>query len=134
MLDGTPGSISHSFRKDWVVVSSSEKPQNFKRSIITSNFTAIASTFDHVEETVHVYCNHPPDSAECGHVFFKGAADTIIQLPPHVGEGPFARIVSMEREYMHELPNWLVRKRDVEKNRNGLLPIFPCLKLANMFQ
>jgi chitinase len=43
-----------------------------------------------------VYCNYPPGSEQCEAVWQGGVEDTIIKLPHHVGEGPFARIVSMK--------------------------------------
>jgi hypothetical protein len=66
-----------------------------KRSILTSDRVIIDATFDHAEETLHIYCNYPHESEECQRIWFNGAEDTIIRLPDHVGEGPYARIVSI---------------------------------------
>ncbi|KAI0439807.1 hypothetical protein F4803DRAFT_568057 [Xylaria telfairii] len=122
MLDGPPGSIAKQFDRQFTVVTRDE-PVNIKpRSFVTTNTTILDSTFEHVQETVHVYCNFPSDSNHCSEVFMGGARDTIIKLPAHVGEGPWARVVSMEREENPpQIPSWIIRKRDLDStHRNGL--------------
>jgi hypothetical protein len=77
------------------------------------------STFDHKEETVYVYCNYPEHSQKCRKVWFRGVNDTIIKLPNHVGEGPFARIVSMEPVPPdHELLPHHIKARSLARNTN----------------
>lgn len=112
MLNGPPGSIAKQFDTQFTVVTRDE-PINIKpRSLVTTNKTIIDATFDHSEETVHIYCNHPQDSKHCKEIFFDGAEDTIIKLPHHVGKGPYARIVSMEPMLdTLVLPSWAIRKR-----------------------
>jgi chitinase len=122
MLDGTPGSIHKAFSKDFTVVQRSEPPRMFRRSSpLTTNRTIIDSVFEHKEETIQVYCNHAHDSPQCRRIFYKGAEDTIIRLPAHIGEGPWARIVSMEPELDSEdpLPDWVLKKRSQADNKNG---------------
>ncbi|KAI6080959.1 hypothetical protein F4821DRAFT_265394 [Hypoxylon rubiginosum] len=122
MLDGPPGSIAGQFDRQFTVLTRDE-PLNIKpRSFVTTNTTILDATFDHTEETVHVYCNFPHDSKHCTDVFIGGARDTIIKLPTHVGEGPWARIVSMEPDYdPPELPAWAIRKRSAGAvHRNGI--------------
>jgi hypothetical protein len=120
MLDGPPGSINDAFHKQFTVVTRDEPVNLKKRTIITTNQTILDSVFDHAEETVRVYCNYPADSKECRKVFYKGAADTIIRLPDHIGEGPWARIVHMEPEPASILPSWAIRKRELAENQNGI--------------
>ena len=112
MLDGPPGSIAKQFDTQFTVLTRDE-PINIKpRSLVTTNKTILDSTFDHSEETVYVYCNYHHDSDHCTEVFYKGAKDTIIKLPHHVGEGPYARIISMEPVLdAPEFPSWAIRKR-----------------------
>jgi hypothetical protein len=119
MLDGPPGSLSNSFASDFTVARRSESIPNIKRSLITTNRTLIDTNFDHSEETIYVYCNFPKDSPRCKKIFYKGAEDTIIRLPDHVGEGPFARIMSMELvDDSYSLPDHHVRKRSAQGNDN----------------
>lgn len=124
MLDGTPGSIQNQFGKDFTVVEESEQPRRRKRSSpLTNDRAEIDGVFEHKEETIRVYCNHAHDSPRCRRIFFKGAEDTIIKLPSHIGDGPWARIVSMEPEPESEtaekMPSWVARKRAETENRNG---------------
>lgn len=124
MLDGTPGSINKAFSKDFTVIQRDEPPSVFRRaSPLTTNRAEIDGVFDHKEETIRVYCNHPHDSPQCRRIFYKGAEDTIIRLPAHIGDGPWARIVSMEPESEYvsqdQLPSWIVRKRSESSNQNG---------------
>ncbi|KAL3435418.1 hypothetical protein BDV09DRAFT_185002 [Aspergillus tetrazonus] len=73
------------------------------------NQTVLDAVFDHSEETVLVYCNHPADSKECRQIFYKEAADTIIRLPDHVEEGPWARVISIKpvkQLVERDLPDW----------------------------
>ncbi|KPM43205.1 hypothetical protein AK830_g3330 [Neonectria ditissima] len=121
MLDGPPGSINNAFDEDFTVVQRDEPQRLKRRSLVTSNRTILHSVFEHSEETIRVYCNHPADSQNCRRTFYKGAKDTIIRLPAHVGEGPWARIISMEPEYEpDELPSWVLHKRAVTDNLNGI--------------
>ncbi|OAA77046.1 Chitinase II [Akanthomyces lecanii RCEF 1005] len=120
MLNGPDGSLNDNFGKDFTVVSEKEPDALEKRSLLTTNRTILDNVFEDAPETIHVYCNHAPDSRECRRTFYKGAEDTIIRLPDHVGEGPFARIVSMERVDLPQLPSWVHRKRTIDANRNGV--------------
>ncbi|KAJ3495219.1 hypothetical protein NLG97_g3552 [Lecanicillium saksenae] len=122
MLDGPPGSINNAFGKDFTVLMDEEPPKSLKRrSFVTTNQTVLDSTFDHAEETIRVFCNQPADSPACRRTFYKGAKDTIIRLPDHVGEGPYARIVSMEpEEGLDSMPPWVIRRRQETRNRNGV--------------
>ncbi|KAK3395032.1 hypothetical protein B0H63DRAFT_533483 [Podospora didyma] len=95
MLDGPKGAIDSKFGSTQTVVRRFKDIPKVKREILTSNHTLIDKVFEHSEEIIHVYCNYPPGSPECDEVFINGAEDTIITIPDHVGEGPFARIVYM---------------------------------------
>jgi chitinase len=121
MLDGPPGSIHNAFGSQYTVVTRDAPTNIKKRSIVTTNQTTLDSVFDYAEETILVYCNYPADSKECRQIFHKRAKDTIIRLPDHVGEGPWARVVSMEpvkSPSMH-MPGWVIRKRSDNDNQNG---------------
>ncbi|KAL8692321.1 MAG: hypothetical protein Q9218_002638, partial [Villophora microphyllina] len=119
MLDGPPGSLDNDFPKSHTITRRTAHIPKTKRSLLTSNSTLIDATFDHAEEIVYVYCNFPQDSPECQKVWHKGAEDTIIRLPAHVGEGPFARIVSMEKaEAEYRMPVHHVEARSLEGNTN----------------
>lgn len=122
MLDGPPGSIAKQFPRQFTVVTESEPVNVVPRSFVTTNQTQLDATFDHSEEELLVYCNHPHDSHHCNEIFHKGAVDTIIKLPHHIGEGPWARVVSMEKEHSFlDLPSWAIRKRQITGHeRNGL--------------
>lgn len=91
-----------------------------KRSMVTTNRTVLDQVFEATSETVYVYCNHPKNSPKCAKVFHMGAEDTIITLPAHVGEGPFARILSMEPAIDYKLPDHHLRARQVERNTNTI--------------
>ncbi|KAL5040855.1 hypothetical protein BDW71DRAFT_212703 [Aspergillus fruticulosus] len=124
MLDGPPESIDNAFGDSYTVARRSTKMPNRRRSMITTNTTVLESTFDHAEETVYVYCNYPKGSYECEKIFHKGAEDTIIKLPDHVGEGPFARVVSMERApESYQLPHHHIRARALENNDNDVFKL-----------
>ncbi|KAL8990145.1 MAG: hypothetical protein Q9169_008197, partial [Polycauliona sp. 2 TL-2023] len=117
MLDGPPGSLDDQFPNTHTITRRSVEIPRVKRSILTSNSSTIDSTFDHSEETIYVYCNHPQESAECQKIWYQGAEDTIIRLPSHVGEGPYARVVSMNvAEPEYELPLHHVEARSLEGN------------------
>jgi len=119
MLDGPPESIDNAFGDSYTVARRSSKLPNRRRSMITTNTTVLESTFDHAEETIFVYCNYPKRSPECEKIFRKGAEDTIIKLPDHIGEGPFARVVSMaQASQSYQLPHHHVRARSLENNEN----------------
>lgn len=95
MLDGPEGSVDTSFSKTNTIVRTQAQVPSIKRSLVTHNKTVLDSVFDHAEETFRIYCNFPAASDECARLWVDGAEDTIIGLPDHVGEGPFARIVSI---------------------------------------
>ena len=119
MLDGLPESIDNTFGDSYTVACGSTKISNRRRSMITTNTTVLESPFDHAEETVYVYCNYPKRSYECENIFHKNAENTIIKLPDHVGEGPFARVVSIERApESYQLPHHHIRARALESNDN----------------
>lgn len=121
MLDGAPGSLDNDFPATHTITRRTAKLPNVKRSILTTNSTIIDSTFDHSEETVYIFCNYPQDSPECQKIWYKGAEDTIIRLPNHVGEGPYARVVSMElAEPEYKLPQHHIQARSTEGNSNAV--------------
>ncbi|KAJ5720985.1 uncharacterized protein N7483_008919 [Penicillium malachiteum] len=112
MLDGPSGSIDSTFGDTYTVVqtddsSATEKVKRLAmRSLVTSNATVITSNFDNTSETLYVYC--------------QVAVDTIIRLPSHVGEGPWARVVSMTPVAHTEsaLPSYHLHKREAQENSN----------------
>ncbi len=112
MLDGPPGSVDGSFASTYTVARSLEHMPVVKRSLLTSNRTKIETAFEHASEVIYVFCNYPDESSRCQNLFLKGAEDTIIKLPDHVGEGPFARVVSMKPAPVHYiLPRHHVQER-----------------------
>ncbi|KAF7536258.1 hypothetical protein G7054_g4665 [Neopestalotiopsis clavispora] len=113
MLDGPEGSIDSSFDSTYTVTRREEHLERLvRRSPITTNKTLIDTTFEHSEEVLYIYCNFPDSSAKCKRLFNKGAEDTIIKLPSHVGEGPFARVVSIDAAHeSFELPHHHLVKR-----------------------
>jgi chitinase len=123
MLDGPEGSLDNDFSTTQTVVRRSIKAPLRKRSVLTNNQTAMDRVFDHAEETFHVYCNYPAGSKQCERVFIDGAEDTIISLPPHVGEGPFARIVSMKLADGYQLPDHHLHHRSLENINNPVYKV-----------
>ena len=123
MLDGPPDSLDSTFPSNFDVVTTSPIAAVIKRAIVTSNHSIIDSTFDHVEDIMHVYCKFPAESLQCRRVFLNSPIDTIIRLPNHVGEGPFARIVSMEPVSNYELPLHHLQKREAAGNQNGVYKV-----------
>ncbi|KAJ6114752.1 hypothetical protein N7486_000530 [Penicillium sp. IBT 16267x] len=126
MLDGPSGSIDSTFGDTYTVVqtddsSTTEQVKRLaKRSLVTHNATIMARNFDNTSETLYVYCQYATGSDRCNRIFNKGAIDTIIRLPKHVGEGPWARVVSME-PVVHTsttLPPYHIRKREAQDNSN----------------
>ncbi|KAF7548173.1 hypothetical protein G7Z17_g7224 [Cylindrodendrum hubeiense] len=95
MLNGEKEAIDDEFGDTHTIVSRSALPSKRKREILTTNQTTLDNVFEHAEETLYVYCNYPPGSDKCNAVWSGGVEDTIIRLPAHVGEGPFARVVHM---------------------------------------
>jgi hypothetical protein len=119
MLDGPPGSLDSQFPSTHTITTRDANPPNVRRSIVTNDDRIINATFDHAEETVYVYCNYPESSDECQKIWYRGVEDTIIKLPDHVGDGPFARIVSMVPvEPNYELPLHHIKSRSVLRNTN----------------
>ncbi|KAJ5715268.1 uncharacterized protein N7483_012449 [Penicillium malachiteum] len=90
MLDGPAGSIDSSFASTYEFFRRSEEIPVVKRSLFTTNRTQLYTNFDHVEETHHIFCKFPTGSPKCDNLLFDGAEDTIVHLPEHIGEGPFA--------------------------------------------
>ena len=116
MLDGPPGSVDGSFSSAFTVARDLEHVPMVKRSLLTSNRTRVDTAFEYASEVLYVFCNYPDDSPRCQKLFFKGAEDTIIKLPDHIGEGPFARVVSMQPAPVHYiLPRHHVRKRSAQE-------------------
>ncbi|KAI9892808.1 MAG: hypothetical protein M1814_000967 [Vezdaea aestivalis] len=113
MLDGPKGAIAQGFSNDFTVVTPNKNPPKIKRSILTTNQTIIDSTFDHVEETIHVYCKYREEH-HCRDIFIGGAKDTIIRLHDSIGEGPFGRVLSMEPDHFFDLPQHHIQSRDVQ--------------------
>lgn len=118
ILDGAPGSLDNDFPNSYTITTPSAEKRKKRRSLLTTNSSIIESTFERSEETVFVYCNYPPNSAKCQKIWFKVVEDPIIRLPPHVGEGPYARVVSMQlAEPEYELPNHHVESRALKNNK-----------------
>ncbi|KAL8650554.1 MAG: hypothetical protein Q9226_005099 [Calogaya cf. arnoldii] len=118
MLDGPPGSLDSQFSDTHTITRRTVEVPTVKRSILTSNSSIIDSTFEHSGGTVYVYCNHAQDSAECQKMWYKGAEDTIIKPPSHVGEGPYARVVSMDvAEPEYQLPLHHLEARSLDGMR-----------------
>ncbi|KAL2116052.1 hypothetical protein VTJ04DRAFT_10307 [Mycothermus thermophilus] len=95
-LHGPEGSLDNSFSTTYTFVSEKREVPKTKRSLITLDQSVLDSVFDNATQVLHVYCNYPAGSPECDKIWIDGAEDTIIRLPNHVGEGPFARVVSMK--------------------------------------
>lgn len=121
MLDGDTGSLDNEFGSTHTITRRSVEIPKVKRSVLTTNSSVLDSTFDHAEEIIHVYCNYPQDSPECQHVWIDGAEDTIVRLPNHVGDGPFARIVYMRlADESYQLPKHHIESRSLERNDNPI--------------
>ncbi|ETS88166.1 hypothetical protein PFICI_01994 [Pestalotiopsis fici W106-1] len=117
MLDGPEGSIDNSFSTTNTIVRKEAEIPNIKRSIVTYNQSVMDAVFEHTEETFQFYCNFPADSSQCARIWIGGAEDTIIRMPDHVGEGPFARVVSVRELKTDDdvvLPAHHVEHRTVE--------------------
>ncbi|EGX88796.1 bacteriodes thetaiotaomicron symbiotic chitinase, putative [Cordyceps militaris CM01] len=107
MLDGPEGSIDHSFSTTYSVVRKKRDVPLKKRSYLTSNQTTLDSVFDHAEEVFQIYCNFPEGAEECRRLWIDGPENTILRLPSHIGEGPFARLVyikELDAETHQRLP------------------------------
>lgn len=76
MLDGAAGSLSDTFDSDFTVARRDEHFSTAKRSLITTNKTLIDTVFEHSEETLYVFCNHPNGSPKCE--IFSIAAQKIL--------------------------------------------------------
>lgn len=115
MLNGPQETLEDTFGESHTVVRNTAEIPKVKREILTSNKTLLGSVFEHSEETFHVYCNYREDSDKCKRVFQGGAEDTIIRLPSHVGEGPFARVVSMRKASANfKLPKHHLKHRSTD--------------------
>jgi chitinase len=80
--------------------------------------------FDYSQETLHVYYNYLAGSRECQRIFIDGAKDTIIQLPKHIGEGPFTRITSIKLAHeQYRLPDHHLKHRHVKRNENPVYKV-----------
>uniref|UniRef100_A0A0P0CAT0 chitinase n=1 Tax=Hypocrella siamensis TaxID=696354 RepID=A0A0P0CAT0_9HYPO len=123
MLDGPEGSIDNTFAATFTVVREEREIRSSKRSLLTSNQTLIDSVFDHSEETLQIYCNFPLGAKECERLWLNGPEDTIVRLPSHVGEGPFARLVSikeLDSQSHSQLPSHHLEHRSTEDLRGPL--------------
>ncbi|KAK4982524.1 hypothetical protein LTR50_007699 [Elasticomyces elasticus] len=121
MLDGPTGSLDNDFPTSHTVIRHPPNTSVKKRSILTPNSTIIGATFKHFEETIYVYCNFPQSSPECQKIWYKGAEDTIIKLPNHIGEGPYARVVLMDvAEPEYRLPKHHVQARSLKGDTNAI--------------
>ncbi|KAH8891138.1 hypothetical protein GQ53DRAFT_687387, partial [Thozetella sp. PMI_491] len=114
MLNGAKEAIDDTFGESHTVVRRSAEIPKVKRDILTNNKTLLDSVFEHSEETFYVYCNFPKSDSRCQAVWDGGVEDTIVRLPDHVGEGPFARIVSMELAEDYALPEHHLVHRSTE--------------------
>lgn len=129
MLDGPPGSIDSTFHNTYNVIRADDASQSrrsfTKRSFVTRNETVMGTNFEHAEEVLCIYCQFSSNSPRCQRLFHNGAVDTIIHLPPHVGEGPFARVVSIELvDDSYRLPAHHESKREAQANDN---PVYKML-------
>lgn len=111
MLNGPDEMLDGHFGETHTVVRKQAEIPKVKREIFTTDRNKLESVFDHSEETFYVYCNHKSDSKECNHVWLGRVENTIIRLPAHIGEGPFARIVSMEAAKDFKLPEHHLKHR-----------------------
>ncbi|KAB8237919.1 uncharacterized protein BDW43DRAFT_306620 [Aspergillus alliaceus] len=124
MLDGPEGSIDNGFATSQTVVRQSRKVAQVKRSILTTNRTALDTVFEHAEETFHVYCHYPAGSKECERIFVDGVEDTIISLPDNIGDGPFGCIVYMRPVGDgFQMPQHHLEHRSLEGIRNPVYEI-----------
>lgn len=124
MLDGPAGSIDSSFGSTYEFVRRSEEVPAVERSLFTQNRTRLDTNFDHVEEIHHIFCKFPTGSPKCDNLFVDGAEDTIIHLPEHIGEGPFARLVSIQPvDSSYDLPRHHLVKRQSQDNQNAVFKI-----------
>ncbi|KAH6655949.1 hypothetical protein BKA67DRAFT_675964 [Truncatella angustata] len=67
-----------------------------KRSI----FKTATDTFENVVETHRIRCSslvRYNNETGCQSIFNGGARNTIVKMPDHIGAGPYARVVSLER-------------------------------------
>lgn len=113
-----------SFAEDFAIITRESPSKMKKRSPITDDPSVLKSTFDHMAETFQIYYQHK-DSEACNRIFTGGAVDTVIRLPAHAGEGPYARVVSMEPMVIRErdLPRHHRRKRELQGNQNQIYEI-----------
>lgn len=113
-----------SFAEDFAIITKDPASKMKKRSLITDDPSVLKSTFDHMAETFQIYCRHE-DLEACNRIFTGGAIDTVIRLPAHVGEGPYARVVSMKPMAIRErdLPRHHRRKRELQGNQNQIYEI-----------
>src|SRR5947209_17827567 len=100
MVDGTDGAVDNSFGKTWTFLDAHTKEWKLKKrdwdQARKFDEHPPTDTFEHLEEEYRVVCAAGMSAAECKHIFLMGAENTIIKLPPHVGSGPYARVVSFE--------------------------------------
>ncbi|KFA81392.1 hypothetical protein S40288_08398 [Stachybotrys chartarum IBT 40288] len=78
------------------------------------------AVFDHSEEVFYVYCNYPAEDKRCKAVWEGGVEDTIIHLPDHIGEGPWARILSMVTAEDYVFTRHHLTHRSTERLANNL--------------
>ncbi|KAJ6024671.1 hypothetical protein N7540_005468 [Penicillium herquei] len=124
MLDGPAGSIDSSFGSTYEFVRRSEEIPVVKRPLFTTNRTQLDTNFDHVEEIHHIFCKFPTGSPKCDNLFFDGAEDTIVHLPAHIGEGLFARLVSIKPvDSSYDLPHHHLVKLESQDNQNAVYKI-----------
>ncbi|KAJ3959450.1 hypothetical protein N0V92_003934 [Colletotrichum tropicale] len=114
ILNGEEEAIDDNFQKSYTVVRRTVSVPRVKRDILAKNQTVLERVFEHVEETFQVYCKFPPGADECEAVWNGGAEDTIIRLPDHISEGPFARISMMPVGNDYQLPKHHLQHRSLD--------------------
>ncbi|KAJ8130004.1 hypothetical protein O1611_g3626 [Lasiodiplodia mahajangana] len=103
MLEGDPEAFDQSLKTKWTFVDEvdqelSKRDSNGKR-YKRNYFQDPKDAFNNVREKFRIRCNSrelDTDGTACSSIFKGGARNTIVELPDHVGQGPFARVISLE--------------------------------------
>ncbi|KAH7122764.1 hypothetical protein B0J11DRAFT_551302 [Dendryphion nanum] len=113
VFDGDEVALQARFAHDFTFVHEHDgtgKPISKRETLQRDNLDIMDWTFEHEEGTHLIYCRKDHEES-CENVFKGDAFDTIISLPPHIGSGPYARIIAMEHVEERKLPKYHLKKR-----------------------
>lgn len=99
MIDSDESAYDESLVDQWSFLDDSTSTLSKRESNLKQKrdiFTFRNDTFDNVVETYRIQCKSLFfNMTGCQSIFKGGASNTFVKLPPHIGSGPYARVISL---------------------------------------